>query len=113
MADKNAIGHRNYAEINVETLTAEEKAAVESAKSYNGLYGIVPYTYYNEGEYDVFYHHLLHTMGYTIVMDKHKKIRFIQKGFLNEDEVSLLNKGNTVEFLVNWYHRLIFEATWL
>lgn len=110
MADNNAkIGHRNYAVVDETKLTAEELEAVKEAKLFHGLCGAVPYTYKVEGELDVFYHWVLKNNGYTIVMDKQKNIRFIQKGSLTDDEVSLLNKGNTVEKLRHWYLKLIFE----
>ena len=101
------VGHRNYAIVNIETLTAEEKAAVESARKREGFYGVVPYTHIKNGKLDVYYYQVFQTMGYTIVLDDESdKIRFIHKGFITEDEISFMNKGNSCAFIRNWYLRL-------
>ena len=104
------IGHRNYTIINFETLTAEEKAAVESARRYEGISGTVPISYEVKNETDwVIDHGRCHyTMGYTIVLDQKKNVRFIQKGYLTCDQISLLNKGKKVDEALGWMKYTIF-----
>ena len=103
------VGHRNYAVVDVENLTAEELEAVKESKLFHGLCGTVPFTYKVNGKLDIFHHWVFKNNGYTVVMDEEKSIRFIHKGYLTLDEVSLMNRGNTVERLRGWYQKLIFE----
>jgi len=95
MENTSKIGHRNYALINEKTLTAEEIEAVRKAREFRGIIGAVPMSYQvvDSANSTIFYGRVHHAMGYTIVLDENKKVRFIQKGSLTEDQVSLLNKG--------------------
>ena len=104
------IGHRNYAVVDIENLTAEEKAAVDSAKQYQGIAGYVPMSYEVKSvdSWDVHYGRVYKTLGYTIVLDIDMQVRFIHKGYLTCDEVSLLNKGKPVKEAVGWMKYTIF-----
>ena len=116
MADNaNKIGHRNYALIDETSLTVEEKAAVEEAKNFKGYVDVVPFSYViRENEtWSIKYHRVFFTQGYTVVLDESKRLRFIQKGWMTCDEVSLVNKGNTTENLRNIYLKMIYEVLWL
>lgn len=104
------VGHRNYAVINDETLTAEELEAVKMAREFHGIIGTVPMSYQvvDSSNSTIFYGRVHHTMGYSIVLDEKKQVRFIQKGSLTCDEVSLLNKGSTAEVARGRLKYLIF-----
>lgn len=104
------IGHRNYAIIDETVLTAEEIEAVESARKFAGLFGTVPYEYgYNpkEKQYETRFYRVYKTNGFTVVLDGKSRLRFIVRGYLTEDEVSLLNKGHTVAEMKALYKKLI------
>ena len=110
------IGHRNYAIIDESNLTAEEIEAVKKAKSFDGFFGVVPYEYgYNEekNEWEIRFCRVFKTCGFTVVLDGESTLRFIKKGYFTEDEVSLMNKGNTKDKVVAWYNHLIYEEIWL
>ena len=89
------VGHRNYAVVDETSLSEEEKEAVKMAREFHGIMGAVPMSYQvvDSANSTIFYGRVHHAMGYTIVLDENKKVRFIQKGSLTEDQVSLLNKG--------------------
>ena len=110
------VGHRNYALIDETTLTQEEINAVKSARNFEGLFGVVPYEYgYNEEEemWEIRYCRVFKTLGFTIALDKTNNLRFIIKGYFTEDEISLMNKGNTAHAIKAWYNHLIYEQVWL
>ena len=111
MADNaNKIGHRNYALIDIASLTEEEKEAVKS--SHKEYIGYVPWGYKiydKDRKHSIFYYRVFFSKGYTLVFDKNWRLRFIHHGFLTTDEVSLKNKGNTVAFMNNYYNKLILQ----
>lgn len=104
------VGHRNYALIDETTLTAEELEAVKMARAYDGILGVVPMSYKVESieKYFIYYGRVHKTMGYTVVLDNEKNVRFIQKGYLTLDEVSSLNKGRNVDEIKSWMLHTIF-----
>lgn len=109
MADNNAkIGHRNYAPIDLASLTEEEKEAVRY--SHKEYIGVVPYRYKVCGiKHSIYYCKVLYSKGYTLVFDKNRRLRDIHRGFLTTDEISLRNKGNTVAFMNNYYNEMILQ----
>ena len=110
MADNAKIGHRNYAIVNVETLTAEELEAVKKALNFEGYTGIVPYKFeINKIKSEIYYLRVFKCDGFTIVLDGDRQVRFIYKGYLTCDQVSLMNKGNICEFIRKWYLGIIAQ----
>ena len=81
-----------------------------------GFFGVVPYEYgfnFEKNEWEIRFCRVFKTCGFTVVLDGEFKLRFIKKGYFTEDEVSLMNKGNTKDRVVSWYKRLIYEEIWL
>ena len=103
------VGHRNYAVVDETVLTAEEKEAVKKALNFEGYTGIVPYKFeINEENSEIYYLRVFKCDGFTIVLDE-DQVRFIYKGYLTCDQVSLMNKGNICEFIRKWYLGIIAQ----
>ena len=100
------IGHRNYAIVDLASLSDEEKEAVKSPKEY---IGVVPSSYEKKNdEWVINYLDVNYSGGYTQAYDITGQLRFIAKGWLTCDEVSLLNKGKTTSEIRFLYKKLIF-----
>lgn len=108
MADNaNKIGHRNYAVVDLSSLSEEEKEAVNNSKK--EYIGIVPCSFHvDEKSWSIDWLCVFFSQGYTMAYDRLGQVRFISKGFLKLDEVSLLNKGHTVDEIRALYKKLIF-----
>ena len=107
------IGHRNYAVINIETLTPEQKHAWETRYVNTHVVGRVPRSWEADqetGRWKIRYFRVVFNEGFTFVEDNKGNIYDLVSGYMTADEISLRNKGKTTEELLDCYHNFIADT---